>query len=132
MAGIELELKAGVSEEEMEAFAPLAKGLVLRVCRPGECPPLGGAEAVTQSNAILRTLAAARPDALLYGRDEFESAQVGHFSVCVREGREGGRARRRFTASLLPMEECVSVCASVYAFLLLRWGGEGKGYPRPF
>lgn len=82
MAGIELELKTGVSEEEMEAFAPLAKGLVLRVCRPppGECPPPpggpGAPEAVTQSNAILRTLAGARPDALLYGRNEFESAQV--------------------------------------------------------
>lgn len=76
MAGIELELKTCASEEEMEAFAPLSKGLVLKVCRPGECPPQGGQEAVTQSNAILRTLAAARPDALLYGRTEFESAQV--------------------------------------------------------
>lgn len=76
MAGIELDLKTGVSEEEMEAFAPLSKGLVLRVCRPGDCPPLGGQDSVTQSNAILRTLATARPDSLLYGKNEFESAQV--------------------------------------------------------
>lgn len=76
MAGIDLELKTGASQEEIEALAPLAKGLVLRICRPGDCPPLGGVEVVPQSNAILRTLATARPDSLLYGKDEFEAAQV--------------------------------------------------------
>lgn len=76
MAGIDLDLKTGMSEEEMEAFAPLAKGLVLKVCRPGEAAPLGGVEAVTQSNAIVRTLAMAKADSSLYGRSEFESAQV--------------------------------------------------------
>lgn len=83
MAGIDLDLKTGMSEEEMEAFAPLAKGLVLKIGRPGEAAPLGGEEAVTQSNAILRTLAMAKADSSLYGRSEFESAQVGVFVLCV-------------------------------------------------
>ncbi|CAN0267883.1 unnamed protein product, partial [Scytosiphon promiscuus] len=72
MAGVDVELKTGMSEEEMEAFAPLAKGLVLKVCRG----PLGEQEGVTQSNAILRTLATAKPDSLLYGKTDFESAEV--------------------------------------------------------
>lgn len=73
IAGIDVDLKTGMSEEEMEAFAPLAKGLVLKVCRG----PVGEAqEGVTQSNAILRTLATAKPDSLLYGRTDFESAEV--------------------------------------------------------
>ncbi|CBJ25847.1 Asparaginyl-tRNA Synthetase [Ectocarpus siliculosus] len=86
MAGIDLDLKTGMSEEEMEAFAPLAKGLVLKVCRPGQAAPVGGEEAVTQSNAILRTLAMAKADSSLYGRSEFESAQADQWlETCWKE-----------------------------------------------
>lgn len=76
MAGIELGLKSGLTEEQVCAVAPRAKGLALKICRPAPAP----VEVVTQSNAILRALATARPDALLYGRTEFESAQVWKFS----------------------------------------------------
>lgn len=96
MAGIDLELKTGASQQEIEALAPLAKGLVLRVCRPGDCPPLGGVEVLPQSNAILRTLATAKPDSLLYGRNEFEAAQVGCLlrTTCLNIP-HGARARLR-------------------------------------
>lgn len=76
----------GVSQAEMEAMAPCSKGLVLKVCRPsGE-----GEQVVTQSNAILRMIAVMKPEALLYGRTEFDSAQASlfifgcHTRLCVR------------------------------------------------
>ena len=54
-----------------------AKGLALKICRPLPVSEATATVAVTQSNAILRTLAGAKPDSLLYGKTEFESAQVG-------------------------------------------------------
>lgn len=70
--GIELDVKCGTPEADLLAWAPLAKGLALKICRPEPA----AAEVVTQSNAILRMLAEAKPDSLLYGRTFFESAQV--------------------------------------------------------
>ena len=73
LAGIVVEYKFGLKQEEIEAACPAARGMVLRVSRPAPASTV----MVAQSNAILRALAEATPDSLLYGRTEFESAQVG-------------------------------------------------------
>lgn len=76
MAGIELDAKFAKTEGELEAISPLAKGLVLKICRPLPSSEAAATTTVNQSNAILRTLAGAKPDSLLYGKTDFESAQV--------------------------------------------------------
>lgn len=80
MAGLKLPVKAGVSEQAMQAETIAAKGVLLRIAQP-----LGSAAAgplaIPQSNAILRTIAEMRPDSLLYGRTGFESSQASLFSA---------------------------------------------------
>ena len=77
MAGIRLDAKFGKTEGEVDTVSPLSKGLALKICRPLPPSEATAAVTVTQSNAILRTLAGAKPDSLLYGKTDFESAQVG-------------------------------------------------------
>lgn len=47
--------------------------MVLRISRPVPASTV----MIAQSNAILRAIAEAKPDSLLYGRTEFQSAEVG-------------------------------------------------------
>lgn len=73
LAGIELRPKFGLSQEEIETACPAARGMVLKVSRPEPASTV----VIAQSNAILRALAEAKPDSMLYGRTEFQSAEVG-------------------------------------------------------
>ena len=70
-AGVSLEYRQ-LSPEQLEAEEPLAKGIALRITRPSS----ELATSITQSNAILRTLADAAQDSGLYGDTEHSRAQV--------------------------------------------------------
>ncbi|CAM9649804.1 unnamed protein product, partial [Choristocarpus tenellus] len=71
-AGVDLAVRTGVSQGDLEREAPAAKSLLLKITRPGGVPDVF----LTQSNAVLRYIATLRPTSLLYGRTEFESALV--------------------------------------------------------
>jgi glutathione S-transferase len=70
IAGVQLSVET-CSDSEIEAEAPLATGLALRITRPAAPTTF-----ITQSNAILRCLADAAPDSGLYGDSEYARSQV--------------------------------------------------------
>ncbi|CAM9660004.1 unnamed protein product, partial [Discosporangium mesarthrocarpum] len=80
-ADLEVSVKTGVPQDELELAAPTARGLLLRVSRPA-APDMF----LTQSNSILRYIAEMRPAHMLYGHTDFESAMVDQWlDMCWHE-----------------------------------------------